>query len=130
MNTVIFARGYNITGQIEYCRGYAEKKGYTVVAVVVGQGRDLPAVIQGLGMKIDRVIVRDMARISRNALEGYSIQADLEIESGTLVEIASEAGQAEAAEKFMYNVMKSIREDERRENEMRKRLILRGMLDE
>ena len=134
MSTVIFARGYNIQGQIEYCREYAEKKGYKVEGVIVGQGRDLPAIIGGLGMEIDRVIVRDMARISRNALEGYTIQADLELESGAVIEIATEQPRDVAAERFMRNVIKAVRENEReqerRENKIRERLLLHGMIDE
>lgn len=134
MSTVIFARGYNIQGQIEYCRGYAEKKGYKVESVVVAQGRDLPAIISGLGIKVDRVIVRDMARISRNALEGYTIQADLELESGAVIEIATEQPRDDAAENFMRNVIKAVRADERererRERKIRERLMLHGIMEE
>ena len=131
MNTVIFARGYNIQGQIEYCREYAEKKGYKVECVIVGQGRDLPSVILGLGFKVDRVIVRDMARISRNALEGYTIQADLELESGAIIEIATEQPRDEAFERFMRNVIMAVREDEakERERQIREKLIMRGIMD-
>ena len=131
MKAVIFARGYNIQGQIEYCREHAEKKGYTVECVIVGQGRDLPSVVRGLGFKVDRVIVRDMARISRNALEGYTIQADLELESGTIIEIATEQPRDEAFDKFMKNVIMAVREDEtkERERQIREKFILRGMMD-
>lgn len=131
MNAVIFARGYNIQGQIEYCREYAEKRGYKVEGVIVGQGRDLPSVVRGLGFKVDRVIVRDMARISRNALEGYTIQADLELESGTIIEIATEQPRDEAFDKFMRNVIMAVREDEakERERQIREKLILRGIMD-
>lgn len=112
---VIFARGYNIHGQIEFCREYAEKKGYTVACVIVGSGRDLPDILRGFGEKIDLVIVRDMARISRNALESYTIQSELELDCGALIEDASERPKDEAAEKFMRNIIRAVQEEERRE---------------
>ena len=112
---VIFARGYNIHGQIEFCKEYAEKKGYSVVCVIVGSGRDLPDILRGFGEKIDLVIVRDMARISRNALESYTIQSELELDCGALIEDASERPKDEAAEKFMRNIIRAVQEEERRE---------------
>lgn len=112
---VIFARAYNIHGQIEFCREYAEKKGYTVACVIVGSGRDLPDILRGFGEKIDLVIVRDMARISRNALESYTIQSELELDCGALVEDASERPKDDAAEKFMRNIIRAVQEEERRE---------------
>lgn len=112
---VIFARGYNIHGQIEFCREYAEKKGYTVVCVIVGIGRDLPDILRGFGEKIDLVLVRDWARISRNALESYTIQSELELDCGALIEDASERPKDEAAEKFMRNIIRAVQEEERRE---------------
>ena len=132
MSTVIFARGYNIQGQIEYCKAYADKMGYKVDFIVVGQGKDLPAVIQGLGVKVERVIVRDKTRICRNALDYYTIEADLEIECGAVIEIAAETPRDHAAENLMRNIIMAVRENDarERENEIRKRLILRGMLEE
>lgn len=112
---VIFARGYNIHGQIEFCKEYAEKKGYSVVCVIVGSGRDLPDILRGYGEKIDLVIVRDMSRISRNALESYTIQSELELDCGALVEDASERPKDEAAERFMRNIIRAVQEEERRE---------------
>lgn len=112
---VIFARGYNIHGQIEFCREYADKKGYTVVCVIVGSGRDLPDILRGFGEKIDLVLVRDWARISRNALESYTIQSELELDCGALIEDASERPKDEAAEKFMRNIIRAVQEEERRE---------------
>lgn len=112
---VIFARGYNIHGQIEFCKEYADKKGYSVVCVIVGSGRDLPDILRGYGEKIDLVIVRDMSRISRNALESYTIQSELELDCGALVEDASERPKDEAAEIFMRNIIRAVQEEERRE---------------
>lgn len=133
MRAVIFARGYNIQGQVEFCREYAERKGYTVAGVIVGQGRELPEIITGLGTKIDRVIVRDMSRLSRNAMENYTTQSALEFECGALVEDASEKPRDEAAEKLMRNIIAAIQEDrerEERKNAIRERMIFHGLLDE
>lgn len=112
MNAVIFARGYNITGQVEYCREYAERKGYTVSGVIVGQGRDLPAVIGGLGKDIDIILVRDMSRLSRNALENYTVQTELEIDYGVLVEVANDRPRDEIAERLMQNIIKAVQEND------------------
>lgn len=90
MRAIIFGRGNNIEGQVAHCREYAERKGYEVVGVIIGQGRELPEVVAGLGGKIDRVIVKDLARISRDIRENYDIQTELEKTNGVLVEIASE----------------------------------------
>lgn len=130
MRAVIFARGYNIQGQVEFCREYAERKGYTVAGVIVGQGRELPEIIGGLGMKIDCVIVRDMSRLSRNAMENYKTQSALEFECGALVEDASERPRDVAAENLMRNILAAIQEDEERKNAIRERMILKGLLDE
>ena len=133
MRAIIFARGYDIHGQVEKCREYAERKGYTVAGVIVGQGRELPEIISGLGMKIDRVIVRDMSRLSRNAMENYTTQSALEFECGALVEDASERPRDEAAEKFMRNVIAAIQEEkarEERKNAIRERMLFHGLLDE
>ena len=132
MNTVIFARGYNITGQIEYCREYAEKKGYTVSGVIVGQGRDLPAVIGGLGTDVDLILVRDMSRLSRNALENYTVQTELEIDYGVLIEVANDRPRNETEEKFMRNIIAAVKEDARREQariEKKIELKLRGIIE-
>ena len=133
MRAIIFARGYDIYGQVEKCREYAENKGYTVAGVIVGQGRELPEIIGGLGMKIDRVIVRGMSRLSRNAMENYKTQSALEFECGALVEDALERPRDEAAEKLVRNIIAAIQEEEAREkrkNEIRERMILKGLLDE
>lgn len=112
MNTVIFARGKDIEGQIAHCRAHAERKGYTVVGVIVGQGRELPDIIKGLQADIDLVLVRCMSRISRNALEGYTIQTELEIDCGVLVEVATDTPKDEAADRFMRCVMRAVMEHE------------------
>lgn len=133
MRAIIFARGYDIHGQVEKCREYAEKRGYKVEGVIVGQGRELPEIIGGLGMKIDRVIVRGMSRLSRNAMENYKTQSALEFECGALVEDALERPRDEAAEKLIRNIIAAIQEDEEREkrkNEIRERMILKGLLSE
>ena len=133
MRAIIFARGYDIHGQIEKCREYAQKRGYHVAGVIVGQGRELPEIISALGMKIDRVIVRDMSRLSRNAMENYKTQSALEFECGALVEDASERPRDEAADKLMRNIIAAIQEDEEREarkNAIRERMILKGLLSE
>lgn len=132
MNAVIFARGYNITGQVEYCRQYAERKGYTVSGVIVGQGRDLPAVIGGLGTDIDIILVRDMSRLSRNALENYTVQSELEIDYGVLVEVANDRPRDEAAEKFMRNIIAAVKEDAKREQARKEKIFelkMRGIID-
>lgn len=112
MNAVIFARGYNITGQVEYCKAYAERKGYTVSGVITGQGRDLPSVIGGLGTDIDIILVRDMSRLSRNALENYTVQTELEIDYGVLVEVANDKPRDEIAERLMQNIIKAVYEND------------------
>lgn len=131
MKTIIFARGYNITGQVEQCREYAEKRGYTVEGVIVGQGRELPDVIAGLGKQIDLVIIRDMARISRNALENYTILSQLEIDHGVLVKDAVERPRDEAVENLMKNIIVSVREEQRREKERQEKVFelkMRGII--
>lgn len=90
MRAVIFARGNNIEAQMAHCREYAVRKGYEVTGVIVGQGRELPEIVNGLGEKIDLVIVKDLARISRNIRENAEIQMELEQTNGVLVELASE----------------------------------------
>ena len=112
MKSVIFARGNNISQQIEQCKEYAEAKGYKVEGVLVGQGIELPEMIKGLGTKIDRVIVKDMSRISRNALECYTIQADIELCCGTSVEVATDIPRSEAFENFMKNIIMAVKEEE------------------
>jgi hypothetical protein len=114
MNTVIFARGRNIREQVEHCRRYAESKGYKVEGVIVGQAQELPEVVDSLGKRIDRVLVSCMSRISRNALEGYTIQADLELQCGAIVEVAREERQGEAFDSLMKNVIKAVKEEEMR----------------
>ena len=131
MNTVIFAKGKDVQEQIEHCKAYADMRGYDVVGVIVGQGRDLPDVIKSLDMNIDIVLVGCMSRISRNALECYTIQADIELESGTRIEVATDQPHDEAINKFMKNVIMAVREEElkEREREMRKELILSGIMN-
>lgn len=123
MKAIIFARGYDLHGQVEKCREYAEKMGYTVEGVIVGQGRDLPAVISGLEMDIQRVIVRDMSRLSRNALENYTVQSELEIDYGVLVEDVSARERNEVQEKLMQNIIKAVYE-----NDVRERIKLRARM--
>lgn len=126
---VIFTRGKNIRGQVDKCKAYAEARGYEVAGVIVGQGQELPEVIKGLGFEVDIVLVSCMSRISRNALEGYTIQADLELYCGTLVELASDEPRSEAFDKFMRNVMIAAKENATRER-VRHSLIMKGLLDE
>lgn len=120
MNAVIFVRGKNIKEQAAYCRAYAERKGYNVEYVVTGQARELPEIINGFGTKIDRVIMRDITRISRNALENYTVQADIEIYCGALVEVAKDEPREEAFDRMMKNVVMAVRENEA--EEMKKRI--------
>lgn len=115
MKAIIFARGYDLHGQVQKGKEYAEKMGYTVEGVIVGQGRDLPAVISGLEMDIQRVIVRDMSRLSRNALENYTVQSELEIDYGVLVEDVSARERNEVQEKLMKNIVKAVYENDTRE---------------
>lgn len=132
MKTVIFARGYNIGGQVEECREYAERKGYNVEAVIVGQGRELPDIIAGLGVDIDMVIVRDMSRISRNALENYTILSQLEIDHGVLVKDAVERPNDDAVEKLMRNIIAALHEEKKREKAREEKLFelrLQGLID-
>ena len=120
MKAVIFARGKDIEGQIAHCREYAERKGHTVVGVIVGQGQELPGIIKGLQTDIDLILVKCMSRISRNALEGYTIQTELEIDCGVLVEVATDTPRDEAADRFMKSVMRAVMEHE---NFTRKRVL-------
>ena len=111
MNTVIFARGKDVRGQVEYCKRFAKAKGYNVVGVIVGGNYELKETIQGLqnDILIDLVLVRDMSRISRNALESYTIQADLEIECGVLIEVATDQPRDEITKKFMNKIIIEVR---------------------
>ena len=132
MNTVIFARGKNIERQVKECKAYAELKGYKVEGVIVGQGRELPEVIKGLGGNIDRVIIRDMSRLSRNALENYTIQSELEIDYGVLIEIADDTQRNAIEERFMKNIIMAVQQEQRREKERREKIFelkLRGIID-
>lgn len=113
MNAVIFARGYNITGQVEMCRAYAEQQGYKVEGVIVGQGNDLPAIIGGLGADIDLVIMRDITRLSRNALTNYTIQSELEIDYGVIIETAT-GRKEEATDRLMKNIIAAVQQEQRR----------------
>lgn len=128
MNAVIFARGKNIREQVERCKAYAEDKGYNVNGVIVGGSHEITETIKGLqeSIKIDRVIVNCMSRISRNALESYTIQADLELDCGVLVEIANGSPSGEAFDRFMKNVVLAAKEKEKKEMEMRIKLRLEG----
>lgn len=121
--TVIFARGYNITGQVEECKNYAKQQGYKVEGVIVGQGRELHAVIGGLGEDIEKVIVYDMARISRNAMEGYAILAELELYYGVTVEVVTEKKTNELEQRLMENIIKAVKENDIRERIKLKRRI-------
>ena len=126
MKSIIFARGYDLHGQVEKCREYAEKMGYTVEGVIVGQGRDLPAIISGLEMDIQRVIVRDMARLSRNALENYTVQSELEIDYGVLVEDVSARERNEVQEKLRRNIIAAVQGEDVRER-IKLRARMRGL---
>lgn len=114
MKAIIFARGNDIQKQIEDGKEHALRKGYTVEGVVVGHGRDLPAVIDGLGIKIDRVIASNMARITRNAREGYLLESDLEFEHGVLIEIVENERRNDLQDKLMKNLIRAIRENDAR----------------
>lgn len=132
MNAVIFARGKNIEQQVKESKAYAEAKGYKVEGVIIGQGRDLPEVIKGLGGNIDRVIVRDMSRLSRNALENYTIQSELEIDYGVLVEIADSTQRDAIEQRFMRNIVMAVQQEQRREQERQAKVFelkLRGIIE-
>lgn len=132
MNAVIFARGKNIGGQVKECKAYAEQQGFKVEGVIVGQGRELPEVIKGLGKSIDRVIVRDMSRLSRNALENYTIQSELELDYGVLVEIADSTQRDAIEQRFMKNIVTAVLEEQRREKKRTEKMFelkLHGYID-
>lgn len=134
MNAVIFARGKNIREQVERCKAYAEDKGYNVNGVIVGGSHEITETIKGLqeSVKIDRVIVNCMSRISRNALEGYTIQADLELDCGVLVEVANDRPRDEVQEKFMRNIIAAVREEQRLVKERSEKVFelkLRGIIE-
>lgn len=113
MKTVIFARGGNIQGQVEQCREYARRKGYEVEAVIVGQGRDLPELIAGLGGSIGIVLVKDMARLSRTMTENFLIRAQLENDCGGIeVEVASDLPKSKVAGDYMKNIVQYVSEYE------------------
>lgn len=116
MNAIIFARGNNIELQIEEGMKYAERQGYTVKGVIVGNGQELTGAVKALQsvMKIDRIIAWNASRISRNALENYTIQAELEIDYGVLVETANPRRKDEAFDNFMKNVVIAAREEARK----------------
>lgn len=116
MNTVIFARGKNIREQVEHCQRYAEEKGYKVNGVIVGGSHEITETIKGLqeSIEIDRVLVKCMSRISRNALEGYAVLADLELQCGVIVEVANDDLQEAAVDRFMRSVVLAAKEEETR----------------
>ena len=132
MNAVIFARGKNIEGQVKECKAYAEQQGYKVEGVILGQGRELPEVIAGLGGNIDRVIIMDMSRLSRNALENYTIQSELELDYGVLVEIADSTQRDAIEQRFMKNIVTAVLEEQRREKKRTEKMFelkLRGYIE-
>lgn len=134
MNTVIFARGKNIREQVERCKAYAERKGYKVNGVIVGGSHEITETIKGLqeSIKIDLVLVNCMSRISRNALEGYTIQADLELDCGVLVEVANDRPRDEVQERFMRNIIVAVKEEARRDQARKEKLFelrLRGIIE-
>lgn len=132
MKAVIFARGKDIEGQVKEGRAYAEQQGYKIVGVIVGQGCELPVVIAGLEMDIDRVIVRDMSRLSRNALENYTIQSELEIDYGVLIEIADDTQRNAIEERFMRSIIAAVQQEQRRDQERREKffeLRMRGIIE-
>lgn len=132
MNTVIFVRGNNITGQIEQCREYAEKRGYIVEGVIVGQGRNLPEIIKGLDKKINLVLLSNMSRLSRNALENYTVQTELEIDYGVLIEVADDDKRIAAEQNLMKNIVKAVYEEQQRERKRKERIFelkLRGIIE-
>ena len=132
MNAVIFARGKNIEGQVKECKAYAQQQGYSVEGVIVGQGRELPEIIKGLGGNIDRVIIRDMSRLSRNALENYTIQSELEIDYGVTVEIADSTQRDAIEQRFMKNIVTAVLEEQRREKKRTEKMFelkLHGYID-
>lgn len=132
MNAVIFTRGKDIRGQVEQCKAYAEQQGYKVEGVILGQGRELPEVIAGLGGNIDRVIIRDMSRLSRNALENYTIQSELELDYGVSVEIADSTQRDAIEQRFMKNIVTAVLEEQRREKARQEKVFelkLRGIID-
>lgn len=130
MNAVIFARGKNIEQQVKVCREYAEHKGCKVECVIVGQGNDLPAIIGGLGIDIDLVIMRDITRLSRNALTNYTIQSELEIDYGVIIETVT--GKEEATDRLMKNIVTAVLEEQRREQARQEKVFelkLRGIIE-
>lgn len=134
MNAVIFARGKNVEAQVKECREYAEKQGYTVNGVIVGGSHEITGTIKSLqsDIKIDRVIIRDMSRLSRNALTNYTIQAELEIDCGVLVEAANSAQREAIEQRLMLNIIKAVQEEQRREKERREKICelkLRGIIE-
>lgn len=116
MNAVIFARGKNVEAQVKECREYAEKQGYTVNGVIVGGSHEITGTIKSLqgDIKIDRIIIRDMSRLSRNALENYTIQAELEIDCGVLVEVANSMQRDVIEQRLMLNIIKAVQEEQNR----------------
>jgi hypothetical protein len=106
--------------------------GYSAEAVVVGQGNQLADVIKGLDTDIEKVIVSCMSRISRNALEGYTIQAELELDCGVIVEVAKEGISDDVTDRFMLNIMKAIHHDQQRAKERQEKIFelkLRGIIE-
>ena len=107
MNALIFVRGNDIKGQVAQCMEYAKKKGYEVECVMVGDGHEIASLMYELDVDIDRVLVRDMSRISRNAAECYAIQAELELDFGCKVEIAMDRVRSELEEiQYIQNIIK------------------------
>lgn len=134
MNTVIFARGKNVREQVERCKAYAEERGYQVNGVIVGGSHEITDTIKALqeSIKIELVLVSCMSRISRNALEGYTIQADLELDCGVLVQVADDKPRDEAMEKFMRKIIAAVNQEQRRERERTQKIYelkLRGLID-
>lgn len=114
MTTFIFARGSNIKAQVDQCREYAESKGYQVAGVIVGGNGSIAKTIRDLqkDTKVERLIVRDLARLSRRMHENFQIQHELEYDCGVEVEVASEQPKSKVAGNYMRNIVQYISEYE------------------
>lgn len=109
VKAIIYVRGYDKDGQIEWCTEYAEKKGYIVTGIVIGDIVDLLDAVRETDEQIDRVLVRSFSRVSRNRLQCFAVETDLKFKHGIVLESTTEQPRSEAEEKSLRKMLMSLR---------------------
>lgn len=127
--------GRNLTGQIQMCREYAQRKGYVIVAELAeddkgasGAEFDLPKLNEFLGMarrsEFDVLVVREIDRLSRSLPKQLFIEDALK-KTGICIEYVMGEYPDTPEGNFMKNVRAAVAELERlkiKERAMRGRI--------